>query len=262
MDQRRHSAERASASVRRLFGFAVAGSLGANYVPAVAALGQWGPFEVLPGELCRWQGPRFPPKVAITFDDGPDPDRTPAVLDRLDALGLPATFFPLGSRVERHPDLVAETLRRGHAVGTHGYHHEHHLVRSPGWIRRDMERAQGAMEHAGVAPVWYRPSYGQVTGATLAFARARGWRTVLWSAWGREWACRRPHEVAERISRRLRPGAIVLLHDSDRFGPSGMSRLALEALELVAERIAARQLTAVTLDRLTSDQRPADQLTG
>lgn len=251
VDQRQEPARPAAAFVPRLVGCAVAGSLAANCAPALSVLGQWLPFQALPWQLCRWQGPHDRPAVAITFDDGPDPAATPATLDRLDELGLRATFFQLGSMVERHPELVAEVLRRGHDVGTHGYRHERHLVRTPGWVRRDLDAAARAMQGAGVAPAWYRPAYGQVTAATLAMAKAAGWKTVLWSAWGREWASDRPQEVAERIARRLRPGAIVLLHDSDRFGPTGMWRLALDALELVAEDIADRRFVAVTLDQLT-----------
>ena len=82
------------------------------------------------------------------------------------------------------------------------------------------------------------------------FARRRGWEFVLWSAWGREWTTEDSGEVAGRIARRLQPGAIVLLHDSDRFGPSGMWRVGLGALESVAATLAERRLRSVTLDEL------------
>jgi peptidoglycan-N-acetylglucosamine deacetylase len=229
-----------------------AAALAAEYVPALATLGQWTGLDVLPGELCRWRGPRFPARVALTFDDGPHPAATPAILDRLDELGLPATFFPLASLAERDAGTVAEMARRGHAVGAHGYRHEHHLLRSPGWVRRDLDAADRVMGTLGIVPSWYRPAYGQATAATLLAARARGWRTVLWSAWGREWTTSDPADVAARIARRLRPGAIVLLHDNDAFGPPGMWRVGLAALELVAAELERRRLRAVTLDELVA----------
>lgn len=228
------------------------GGAAAQFVPAVVALGQWAPFQMLPGGLCRWAGPRFPGRVAITFDDGPHPEGTPRILDRLDALGLVATFFPLASEVTREPALVRDILGRGHAVGTHGFAHAHHLARSPRWVRRDLDTAGGVMESLGVTVRWFRPTYGQVTGATLVHARRKGWETVLWSSWGREWATSSPEVVAARIGRRLRPGSIVLLHDSDRFGPKGMWRVACEALGAVARELARRDLCAVTLDELVS----------
>lgn len=227
-------------------------AVAAQYVPATVTLGQWSGMEVLPGELCRWRGPRFPARVALTFDDGPDPVATPAILDKLDELGIPATFFPVGSSVERDATTLAEVVRRGHGIGTHGYAHAHHLLRSPRWVWRDLGRAAQAMGERGVSPSWYRPAYGQATASTLLAARAMGWRTVLWSAWGREWTTKDPVAVAARIARSLRPGAIVLLHDSDAFGPDGMWRVVVAALELVAAELERRRLQAVTLDQLVA----------
>ncbi|MGH9091533.1 MAG: polysaccharide deacetylase family protein [Acidimicrobiales bacterium] len=247
MGTRHAGADRAG----RVVGLASA-ALAAQYLPSTVTLGQWTSLQVLPWDLCRWQGPAGRPAVALTFDDGPSPEATPAVLDRLDELGLRATFFPLGSLAEREPDLVAEVVRRGHQVGVHGYHHRHHLARSPAWVWRDLARADRAMEAVGVRPTWYRPSYGQATGSTLAAARRRGWRTVLWSAWGREWTTTDPDEVAGRIAGRLRPGAVVLLHDNDAFGRDGMWRVGLEALDGVARELARRELRAVTLDELVA----------
>ena len=240
------AARRACARLVPVAGAVVA----AHWVPSVAVLGQWGPFSSLPGELCRWQGPRDSARVALTFDDGPDPEGTPRVLDALDEQGIRATFFVLGEHARAHPDLVEEVARRGHQIGTHGDRHAHHLVRSPLWVRRDLLRARDAMAALGHPPGWYRPAYGQPTGSTLAIARAVGLRTVLWSAWGREWAAAGPQEVAARVARRLRSGAIVLLHDSDRFGPRGMSRRTLEALPLVAAELRRRSLEPVTMDEL------------
>jgi len=168
----------------------------------------------------------------------------------LDELAIRATFFVLGERVRAHPDLIEEVARRGHQLGTHGDRHAHHLLRSPLWVYQDIVRARDAMASLGHPPRWYRPAYGQPTGWTLAVARAIGLRTVLWSAWGREWAAAGPGEVAACVTRRLRPGAIVLLHDSDRFGPRGMWRCALGALPLVAAELRRRGLVPVTMDEL------------
>lgn len=240
------AARRACARFVPIAGAVVAG----HWVPSVAVLGQWGSFASLPGELCRWQGPRGSARVALTFDDGPDPEGTPRVLDALDEQGIRATFFVLGEHARAHPDLVEEVARRGHQLGTHGDQHAHHLAHSPLWVYQDILRARGAMASLGHPPRWYRPAYGQPTGSTLAIARAIGLRTVLWSAWGREWAAAGPGEVAASVARRLRSGAIVLLHDSDCFGPRGMWRRALGALPLVAAELRRRSLVPVTMDEL------------
>lgn len=230
--------------------WAAAGAVAAQFLPSLCSLAQWLPAEAAPGGLCRWRGPSERSEVAFTFDDGPHPEATPALLDQLDTLEIRATFFPIGSMVERYPELVAEVVRRGHLVGTHGYRHGHHLVHGPRWVRRDLDAAEEAMARVQIAPTWYRPTYGQVTASTLAAARAKGWRPVLWSAWGREWATSRSDVVAARIISRLRAGAVVLLHDSDRFGPTGMWRTGLDALARVGEELERRSLVGVTLDQL------------
>lgn len=248
-----HHAHALSRSRLRAAGASLAAvGVAAEYVPAVVALGQWTPFQALPGSVCRWQGPRFPGRVAITFDDGPHPQGTPRILERLDELDLRATFFPLGSEAAAAPGLIGDIVGQGHAVGTHGFAHAHHLVKSPHWIRRDLDAAGDLMERLGIGVRWFRPTYGQVTAATLLHARRKGWETVLWSSWGREWVTSSPSAVAARIGRRLRPGAIVLLHDSDRFGREGMWRVAYEALGAIADELARRHLDAVTLDGLVA----------
>ena len=240
----------------RLAAWGAGAAAAAQFAPSVVVLGQWTPLRSLPGPLCRWRGPTEG-GVALTFDDGPHPVATPAVLDRLDDLGLRATFFMVGSLAEQRPDLVAEVARRGHQVETHGYRHEHHLWRTPRWVLADLQAALGAMERCGVHPRWYRPSFGQAAGSTLAAAAALGLRTVLWSSWGREWATTDAAAVAARIGRRLGPGSIVLLHDSDDFGPPGMWRVGLRSLDAVAERIRSAGLQAVTLDEMVPVEPPA-----
>jgi peptidoglycan/xylan/chitin deacetylase (PgdA/CDA1 family) len=188
--------------------------------------------------------------VALTFDDGPDPRSTPAVLDRLGALGVRATFFCLGEHAAAHPDLVSEALGRGHQVETHGFHHEHHFARSPRWVRADLDRALDAMAAAGAHPRWFRPPYGQATGPTLFEARRHGLAPVLWSAWGREWDEPDAAAVARRVAAGLGPGAIVLLHDADVDSPAGSWRRTHDALGRIADAIAGRGMEAVTLDEL------------
>lgn len=233
--------------VARWAGGASLAALAFQYLPSTVTLGQWTALRALPGGLCRWQGPGSSRRVALTFDDGPHPEATPAVLDELDRLGLRATFFALASHAEQWPELVGEVRRRGHQVETHGYRHRHHLAKGPRWVVADLRAACEVMGMLGVPLTWYRPSYGQATASTLLEARRRGLRTVLWSSWGREWATVDPIEVAARIGRRLHPGSIVLLHDSDAFGPPGMWKVGLSALPEVAELLAARGLEAVTL---------------
>lgn len=229
------------------------------YLPSVCVLGQWAPMriEALPAGVCRWRGPSSSKAVALTFDDGPSPDTTPHTLELLDALGMKATFFVLGSLVEAHPELVSEILRRGHSVGLHGRHHRHHTLHRPGWVRRDTEAAVRTLGAAGVRPRWYRPPYGQLTARTVLEARRHGMEVVLWSIWGREWAENEPETVMARLSPGLEPGAVVLLHDSDTQCPPGTAARTWRVLEMLAPVLAERGLRAVTLDELVRTPVPA-----
>jgi peptidoglycan/xylan/chitin deacetylase (PgdA/CDA1 family) len=230
----------------------VAGLVGlAHAAPSVVSLGQWTPARSLPRGLCRWRGPARD-AVALTFDDGPSPTSTPLVLDRLDELGVRATFLCLGRLAAAAPDLVDEIARRGHEIGVHGYEHESHLRHGPAWVRADLREAVAAVASQGRRVRWFRPPYGHTTTATMAAASAQGLEIVLWSAWGREWAAGEAATVAGRVTRQLQPGAIVLLHDGDEFNPPGCARTVVDALGPIVERIAERGLAAVPVGELVA----------
>ncbi|MGH3794821.1 MAG: polysaccharide deacetylase family protein [Pseudonocardiaceae bacterium] len=157
-----------------------------------------------------------PASVALTFDDGPDPEGTPRVLDALDRLGWTATFFMLGAQVRQYPEVATSVVAAGHEVAVHGFTHRNHITRRPGEVCQDVVRAAAVITAAtGARPTWFRPPYGVLTMGSLAAARRAGLRPVLWTAWGRDWVASSPAQVAEVVGRQLRPGGTVLLHDSD-----------------------------------------------
>ncbi|MEU6281334.1 polysaccharide deacetylase family protein [Streptomyces sp. NPDC047028] len=170
--------------------------------------------------------------IALTFDDGPDPASTPRFLDALDALGVRATFFVLGENVARHPALAVETVRRGHELAVHGWTHERPWWPSPARDIAGVARTAGTLyDVTGQQPRWYRPPYGILTSGRWLAARRAGLRTVLWSAWGRDWTAEAtPESVRALVAADLRGGGTVLLHDSDRLAAPGCWRSALGAL--------------------------------
>ncbi len=183
-------------------------------------------------------------RVALTFDDGPDPASTPAFLEALDNLGWTATFFMLGSMVRRAPSLAAQVASAGHEVAVHGDHHRSHAWRSPRDVATDLERATTTIvEATGRQPAWFRPPYGSLSAASLVAARRLGLRTVLWTTWGRDWRGEAtPASVATDVGRHLGPGATVLLHDSDCTSAPGAWRSSLGSLPALAELFTARGL--------------------
>ncbi|MCS0605438.1 polysaccharide deacetylase family protein [Streptomyces sp. LP11] len=180
-------------------------------------------------------GTGHPRHIALTFDDGPDPRSTPRFLDALDGLGVRATFFVLGERVVRHPEVVRETAERGHEVAVHGWNHDRPWRPAPARDAAEVARAARAVHDVtGRPPRWYRPPYGILTGGRWAAARRAGLRTVLWSAWGRDWtADATPESVRATVAAGLRGGGTILLHDSDRHAAPDSWRAALGALPAI-----------------------------
>jgi peptidoglycan/xylan/chitin deacetylase (PgdA/CDA1 family) len=187
--------------------------------------------------------------VALTFDDGPDPASTPALLDALEALDWHATFFCLGSQVRRSPALARELVGRGHELGVHGDSHRSHLRRPLTSTVPDLIRAREVIEAAGETSVrWFRPPYGAVSSATLIAARRAGLELVLWTTWGLDWQpCATGRSVAANVRRTYYPGATVLLHDSDITSTPGSWRATLASLPLLGEMWAAAGLRVGTL---------------
>ncbi|MFF9086283.1 polysaccharide deacetylase family protein [Streptomyces sp. NPDC014991] len=175
--------------------------------------------------------------IALTFDDGPDPDSTPRFLDTLDGLGVRATFFVLGEHVVRHPALARETVRRGHELGVHGWRHDRPWCPAYTRTAEEVDRSVRAVyATTGCRPRWYRPPYGILTTSRCRAARRAGLRTVLWSAWGRDWtADATPASVRARVAADLRGGGTVLLHDSDRHSAPGCWHAALGALPALVQ---------------------------
>ncbi len=192
----------------------------------------------------RLMGVGTPGHVALTFDDGPDPASTPELLAVLDGLGWKATFFMLGEMVRRAPGLTAEVVAAGHEVGVHADVHRSQRHMAPAAIRDDVVRARDALATAsGVEPAWFRPPHGALTIEARWVAGRLGMRSVLWTAWGRDWRAEAtPATVrADVLAGRL-DGGTVLLHDSDCMSAPGAWRATAGALPLLAEDFAARGL--------------------
>jgi peptidoglycan/xylan/chitin deacetylase (PgdA/CDA1 family) len=183
--------------------------------------------------------------VALTFDDGPDPESTPSFLEALDRLGWRATFFMLGTRARQSPALVAEIAAAGHEVAAHGDEHRNMLRRTPRGAANDIRRCRDSLaEITGIEPTWFRPPFGILSYGALRGARRAGLDTVLWTTWGRDWRKEAtPDTVLADVLRRYVGGGTVLLHDSDSESYPGSWHSALGALPMLGDELASRGLT-------------------
>jgi peptidoglycan/xylan/chitin deacetylase (PgdA/CDA1 family) len=174
--------------------------------------------------------------VALTFDDGPHPEGTPAVLEALARENAVATFFLVGEQVERHPDVALAVAEAGHEIALHGYRHTLLLRRRTSELADDLERAATLIEDVtGCAPALYRPPYGVFSLGGLLHARRR-WRPLLWSQWGRDWTRgASPASVARLATRNLASGDVILLHDADHYSVRGSWKATVGALPAILD---------------------------
>ena len=188
-------------------------------------------------------------EVALTFDDGPDPEVTPRVLDLLDQAGARASFFCIGARAGAHPALVREISRRGHTVENHSFGH---ATLFAAWslpaIRRDLRHAQTVLTAAaGSAPRFVRAPFGIRSPLFDPALAGTGLRHVAWSARGHDTVCANPNVVLARLTRRLAAGAVLLLHDGNAARTGNGDPVVLAVLPALLATLAARGLRAVTL---------------
>jgi peptidoglycan-N-acetylglucosamine deacetylase len=188
--------------------------------------------------------------VALTFDDGPHPEGTAAVLSVLAGHDAKATFFLVGEQVRRFPSLAREIVDAGHSVGLHGETHRCELRLTPGMLAEDRARGLESIHAAtGVLPLIHRPPYGAASGPGIAHARSRQMETVLWSRWGRDWRRAATADTVLRDVTRSGPldREIVLLHDADHYATHGSFHATVGALPGILERCAEQGLAAVRL---------------
>jgi peptidoglycan-N-acetylglucosamine deacetylase len=185
--------------------------------------------------------------VALTFDDGPHPEGTPAVLDVLEEAGMRATFFLVGEQVERRPALAAEIAARGHTVALHAYRHRPQPALGARAVREDVARgAEVISEAVGAGVVWHRPPYGLYSPAGLDAVRERGLRPILWSRWGKDWRRLTTAErIAARATRDLHPGDVILLHDADFYSSRGSHERTAAALKLIVRELKRQKIGTV-----------------
>jgi peptidoglycan/xylan/chitin deacetylase (PgdA/CDA1 family) len=222
---------------------------------AVPAAAYWGVGLAAspPGLLCL-NGPvlcrarTHEPLVSLTFDDGPDPLHLPRFLRALGAAR--ATFFVLGGKARRHPDLVRSIVAAGHEVACHGDSHRNLGAMLPRATVESLRRSRDSIAGIlGRPPAFYRPAYGQFNLAGWLAAPRLGMRRTLWSGWAKDWAkSATPALIASRTLRAARPGAIHLLHDAE--GAPGAPDRTLAALPAILLGLEAKGLRSVTLSDL------------
>ena len=187
--------------------------------------------RLMPTMLWKGEGEKC---VYLTFDDGPTPRITEQILSILDNYGAKATFFCLGNNAELYPELIDQILERGHAIGNHSYNH------TRGWIVTTEEYMASAYKAGQFLPHTrlFRPPYGRIAAREVRRMRSQGWKVVMWNNISEDYDHKvSPQRCAQKVTRHLRAGNIIVFHDSVK-----ASKNMLYALPKVLEEINKRGL--------------------
>lgn len=236
----------------------LAAAVAANHL-GLTALGLW-PRSRWLGEnhVVLPAGAKQRAEIALTFDDGPDPAVTPAVLDCLDRYAARASFFCIAQRALMHPELIQEIVRRGHSVENHSLCHPHAFAcYGPVRMQREIESAETTLTRlAGAPPRFFRAPAGLRNPFLDPILARTGLRYISWTRRGFDTREREPERVLARLTRKLAPGDVLLLHDGSAARTRAGEPVVLAVLPGLLEAVRAHRLVPVSLPE-AFDMEPA-----
>lgn len=186
--------------------------------------------------------------IALTFDDGPHPVFTSAIIKILQKYQIKATFFMVGKQMEKYPDIVKQVIDAGCEIGNHTYSHPHNIeADTDAQIIRELDTCEQIIENmTGKRAHLFRPPRGLIDGSILTIANEEGYKTILWTVCADHHDAPKPEDMARRVLRRVRPGAIILVHD----GMTGMRWRDVPATEEIIRQLQVKGYKFVTISEL------------
>ncbi|GGA21298.1 polysaccharide deacetylase family protein [Paenibacillus physcomitrellae] len=240
-----------------LMGFSLALVTDQMQAAAAAPSGQKGREYYEPRGEIVWEVPTSDKVVALTFDDGPDPVTTPAILKLLKQYDAKATFFVVGNRVDEYPDILFEEYKEGHEIGNHTYKHTYfNLTRNVPSMTEEISKTENSvLALTGQRTTLFRPPGGYYNSKLIDYTTSHGYLAVLWS-WHqdtRDWAKPGVWKITDKVLKNLRSGDIILMHDHVE-----NSVQTVEALKVILPEIKKRGYQCVTVSELLKHQRGAE----
>ena len=202
--------------------------------------------DVVAGGPIAIAGTRTDQKViALTFDHSWGNKFTPSILDTLQSNNIKSTFFIMGPWAKKFPEVAQRMVKDGHEIASHGYRHENYGDMSPEWVKEDITKAHEQIkEVTGAEPRLLRPPNGHYSQKSLQVTDELGYKTIIWNIDSLDWKNPGRDVIVERVVKRLKPGAIILMHASDTPVQTA------EALPILIEKIKAEGYTFVTVGEL------------
>lgn len=198
-------------------------------------------------------GPHHFKYVALTFDDGPDPVYTPEILDILKEKDVQATFFLIGKNVNRHPEIALRMADEGHSIGSHTHSHKSLVPLTAKSTYIEIKNAEAAIEEAtGIRPTLFRPPRGVYSSYARELLKEERYTLVLWDLSAVDWAELAPKKIVANVVNKIKPGSIILLHDSgDLITYRGGDRHStVKALPEIIDKLRAQGYEFVTIDQM------------
>ena len=170
-----------------------------------------------------WEGAANDKAIYLTFDDGPIPEVTPWVLEQLKFFDAKATFFCIGENVQKHPDIFRQVIAEGHAIGNHTFNHLNGWKTStPEYVLNTLKAQQileqNRPEKAPIKNPLFRPPYGRLKGRQAKELRKRGFRIIMWSVLSMDYAEISAQQCLDNVLKNVKPGSIIVFHDSLKAG--------------------------------------------
>ncbi len=205
-----------------------------------------------------YRAPLHDKVVALTFDDGPSPKWTPLILDELKKAGVKATFFMLGEHVAKYPDVARRVAQEGHEIGNHTNTHHVLIYYTPVELIKEIKDAEKIIyDTTGVTTRFFRPPKAWLTGQEKIQLQEMGYKVVLWSLNSKDWVTFDDKYIIKYILHHVRPGDIILFHDSGgTFSTEGGDRQeTVLAILRTIERLKEKGYRFVTVSELVNYER-------
>lgn len=200
------------------------------------------------------RAPKGGRRIAITFDDGPDPRYTPQILDILHKYQVKACFFIVGAKARAHPEIVKQIASAGHEIGNHGFRHKIAWLLSPAATTREIRETNAAIEElTGAKARFCRPAWGLFNLFSIFYCRLKGLKVVLWTYMSWDWIKKAtPESITHKVLSRIKDGAILVFHDSDTTigAAKGGPERVVKALPMILDGIKQRGLQITPLGEI------------